>query len=352
MSKQHYIKQDKLRLPLSGNLYYVEINGKITDNQCNEITTFLNQDGYLCVNITWINGYGIYRVAELVALTFKPVNFTFQKWSEIWVLFKDGNKLNLHPSNLIWKFPTNGLESTRFKGFYYIPNFTKYIISKDGIVIQNLTGNVLNGSVRETGYVFFTLAPDVSDGRAPGIGRHRIIGLVFLDYNEKVEELEVNHIDGIPGNDNIENLEWSTRKENIKHAYENNLRNDNKNVLVIDHNTGIITKYYSAYECERQLGLSKSVVHHRIKNSPGKIFPSGHSFEYENANYEKCSDRHYGIKVKLTNTLTNEVIYFDSMSKCSIFLKVSKKVIQRRLKNNNVDKYKEYIFEKVNAELV
>ncbi len=339
-------QRNKIRLPISGNLYYVNISGEITDNQENIIQNYIDQFGDLCVNIAWIDGYRSYRVADLVALTFKPVYLPYQKWKYIRVLFKDGNKLNVHPSNLVWKFPVGGLESNR-EGFYYIPNFTRYAINKNGIVINVNTGGILNGSLHEKGYHYYALSHDIRYSKSLIVGRHRLLAMVFLDYSEKVDEMEVNHKNGKPGNDELFNLEWVTVEENIRHAFINNLRQDNKPVIVTNHNTGEITKYYSAHECGRCLGLGKAVVHWRIKKSPGKIFPPGLSFKYENDNYQKYEATNRRIKVKLTNTKTNEIMFFDSILQCSLFLKVSKKVIQKRLKNCNTGTYKEYCFEKV-----
>lgn len=348
MSDQLFIQRNNIRLPLSGNLYSISINGEITDASGKELQKYIDNSGNLCINIAWIYGYRSYKVAELMVLTFKPVCFPFHKWKNIWVLFKDGDKLNIHPSNLIQKFPTTGIESDKYPGFYYIPNYTGYVINKAGLVLRHLTGNILTGSLREKGYVYFTLSPDIVVGRPPSIGRHRLLAMVFLNYNESIEKLDVNHKDGVPGNDSIDNLEWTTRQENIKHAFLNNLRHDNKPVLVTNHNTGVVSKYYSAHECGRCLDLGKAVVHWRIKKANGKIFPPGLSFKYEYDNYKKCNNnKHSGFRIKLINTLTKEIYEFNSFLQCSSFLKVSKKVIQKRLRNSTTGIYKEYILEKL-----
>ena len=349
MEEQLSSQQSKFRLPLAANLYYIELSGKITDNQGNEILQFYNNQNDPCVNIAWIDGYRSYRVADIMALTFKPVNIPYYRWKDIWVIFKDGNNLNSRPSNLIWKFPNTGIESNVYKDYFYIPNFTRYLINKEGNVIHSISHKPLNGSVRDKGYIYYALSPDIKSKKSIVIGRHRLLAIVFLDYNENVDSLDVNHINGIPGDDRIDNLEWVTRKENIKHAFLNNLRQDNKSVIVVNHNTGEVTRYYSAHECGRCLGLGKAVVHWRIKKSPGKIFPPGLSFKYENDNYEKCGNKHFGIKLKMTDTKTNSIRYFNSILQCSIFLKISKKVIQKRLKNNTIIFYKDFIFEKVNT---
>lgn len=49
---------------------------------------------------------------------------------------------------------------------------------------------------------------------------HRLVASTFIP--NPLNKLEVNHIDNNPGNNNISNLEWVTRSENIQHAVRQN----------------------------------------------------------------------------------------------------------------------------------
>lgn len=71
---------------------------------------------------------------------------------------------------------------------------------------------------KETGYLKVNLQ---KNGKGYTKSVHTIIAETFHDG--KHPGLDVNHIDGNKLNNNASNLEWCTRKENMKHAYENGL---------------------------------------------------------------------------------------------------------------------------------
>lgn len=59
------------------------------------------------------------------------------------------------------------------------------------------------------------------EGKRQNFGVHRLVAIAFLPNENNLPE--VNHLDGNPLNNRIDNLEWCTRAENCKHAYDNGL---------------------------------------------------------------------------------------------------------------------------------
>lgn len=73
----------------------------------------------------------------------------------------------------------------------------------------------LKNKIDRLGYVRVKLS---KDGKSSLKYVHRILALSFID-NPKNKK-EINHIDGNKQNNNLNNLEWTTRSKNMKHAFE------------------------------------------------------------------------------------------------------------------------------------
>lgn len=101
-------------------------------------------------------------------------------------------------------------------GNIYTPsNYTK---KKNGRPF-NLRGRLIKPTIDRWGYYRCTFSYKL---KRKSFYVHRLVAKAFLENYS--ENLLVNHINGIKTDNRIENLEMCTPKENVKHAFENDLR--------------------------------------------------------------------------------------------------------------------------------
>lgn len=79
--------------------------------------------------------------------------------------------------------------------------------------------HILKSKNNNDGYLMYTLA---NHGKINYVTAHRIIASTFLNKNNN--KTQVNHKDGNKYNNRIDNLEWCTPSENVKHAFDNGLK--------------------------------------------------------------------------------------------------------------------------------
>lgn len=117
----------------------------------------------------------------------------------------------------IWKDINN------FEGYYQVSN-SGNIRSLDRIITdcfgrkKSNRGKKLSFGSTPTGYLFVGLR---KEGFKTQQYCHRLVAHHFIPNPQNKET--VNHIDGDKSNNNDWNLEWNTRSENTKHAYDNGL---------------------------------------------------------------------------------------------------------------------------------
>lgn len=96
----------------------------------------------------------------------------------------------------------------------WMPILDKYEVSDNGEIRNAKTGRIVKQFVGSGGYMRTQIA-----GKTRQV--HRLVALAFIPLVPGKEF--VNHKDGDKQNNCVDNLEWCTRSENVRHAYDNSL---------------------------------------------------------------------------------------------------------------------------------
>jgi hypothetical protein len=102
-----------------------------------------------------------------------------------------------------------------------IAGFEDYEISDEGRVKSHKYGReaILKPRISHDGYVWYSLC---KHGRGFTKRANRLVAEAFIPNPES--KSTVNHIDGNKMNNSVDNLEWATREEQMRHAYDNGLK--------------------------------------------------------------------------------------------------------------------------------
>lgn len=107
---------------------------------------------------------------------------------------------------------------------YYVSNYGRVkanaITTKFGKQVKIYPERFLNIWYSRTGYNYI----DISiKGKVKRFLLHRLVATHFIPNHENKKQ--INHIDGDKNNNHINNLEWCTSAENLKHARDLGLNN-------------------------------------------------------------------------------------------------------------------------------
>ena len=127
-----------------------------------------------------------------------------------------------------------------YEGIYQVSNLGN-VKSLSRIILRNgkypflSKEKLLKINVNKFGYSYISLE---NNGEQKYFLIHRLVGIAFILNNEN--KSDINHINGVKTDNIVNNLEWNTRKENIRHSVVNGL-------------TSIGEKHYCAKLTEKQV---------------------------------------------------------------------------------------------------
>lgn len=103
-----------------------------------------------------------------------------------------------------------------YRGLYQVSNIGGKVKSLN----YHQTGKekILKTEKTKNDYLFVTLC---KNGKVKQFRVHRLVAFMFIENDDPINKVEVNHIDEDKTNNSVENLEWVTPKENCNHGTRN-----------------------------------------------------------------------------------------------------------------------------------
>lgn len=148
---------------------------------------------------------------------------------------------------------------------YKIKEFENYFIDEQGNVYHKqcykngkIKINLLKQKDNMNGYKYVSLFKNNKEYKRYV---HRLVAQTFINNPNSLPE--VNHIDGNKQNNNIDNLEWCSRKYNHQHAIDTGLFKT-KPILKYDKEGNLIKRYSNFKELKLEM---LNVTHSGISNA-------------------------------------------------------------------------------------
>lgn len=137
-----------------------------------------------------------------------------------------------------------------------IKGFSNYEVSNEGVIRNKETKQTIQPHKTTSGYHTLKL---YRDNKPYTRQVHRLVAATYLGDSD----LDVNHIDGNKTNNNINNLEYVTKSDNMKHAYKLGLIKPYKHKPTHTKEVCCITlnkTYDSVHEASRELSIDRNEI--------------------------------------------------------------------------------------------
>lgn len=157
-------------------------------------------------------------------------------------------------------------------------------MSKSGSVVNLKTNKLLKGQISRSKSIYFILT---SPGfKIKSYTLHRLLARTFIGrpsrhLDKPHSKLEVNHCDGNRFNNSLDNLEWVTGVENVRHAHLNGLHPRDRPVIAKCLRTGHEIEFHASQACADHFNIKRVTFwKHLDKGYSGQYHKNYYVFKY------------------------------------------------------------------------
>ena len=225
-----------------------------------------------------------------------------------------------------------------------VPGFSSYEASNLGLVRHKRIGRItkLYEVATSVGTYLVTSALG-DDAKTRSKMAHYMVCAAFHGEPPS-DDFEVNHKNGNKHCNIPSNLEWMTRGDNLKHAYKEGMRKENRRVEVYDHKDGVTIEFYSMAELARSFNLTKNQTWTVITNHQVKRYLDRYTFKFVNPGGVE-SNKHARVKaVKALNYVTKELIIANDLAQLELLCGVKRNTIYYNLTRGKTELVRGHVF--------
>lgn len=124
--------------------------------------------------------------------------------------------INSRAGNYLWEYEETLLKPMDTSNGKQIYDYKKYHIFPDGTVYNNVRKTVVKPVKNASGYCYVTIS-NLKTKKNYYV--HRLVAEHFIENKDKVNKIQVNHINKKRDDNRAVNLEWVTPSENLLHAH-------------------------------------------------------------------------------------------------------------------------------------